>query len=180
MRGLLEHQPDLGLDLVISEAGQRVLREEEGIKLSLNDPDLEVLVGGHHPRVRYHHIQDIGASIASGSHRSAGMVIVPCSMGTLGKIACGSGSNLIHRAAEVTLKEGRSLIIVPRETPLSAIHLENLLKLARNGARIVPAMPGFYHRPQSISQITEMMAMRIADQMGFDLPLAERWKAGAR
>jgi len=103
-------------------------------------------------------------------------VVVPCSMATLGKIASGSGSNLVHRAAEVTMKEGRSLILVPRETPLSVIHLENMLKLARAGVRIVPAMPGFYHQPRSIEQLVEMMAMRIADQMGYQLPLAARWK----
>jgi len=176
MRGLLAHVPSLKLDLVISDAGLRVLREEESLKISANDPDLELLVGSNYGRVAFHHAQDIGAAIASGSVPLKGMVVVPCSMATLGKIASGSGSNLVHRAAEVTVKEGRSLILVPRETPLSVIHLENMLKLARAGVRIVPAMPGFYHQPRSIEQLVEMMAMQIADQMGYQTPLAARWK----
>ena len=103
------------------------------------------------------------------------MVIVPCTMGTLAAVANGICDNLVQRAADVTLKEGRKLIMVPRETPLSAIHLENMLKLSRAGVRMVPAMPGFYHQPQSIDQLVDMMVMKILDQMGIHRDLVQRW-----
>ena len=177
VRQLLTHVADLSLDIVISEAGMRVLREEEGLKCSQNAPDPQSLFGTKSDRLRFHHFQDIGAGIASGSYPAAGMIVVPCSMSSLAAIASGVSSNLIHRAAEVTLKEGRPLIVVPRETPLSAIQLENMLKLARLGVRVVPAMPGFYHQPQQIEELVDMLVMRIADQMGFQLPLARRWKS---
>jgi 4-hydroxy-3-polyprenylbenzoate decarboxylase len=100
------------------------------------------------------------------------MLIVPCSMGTLGAIASGAGTNLIHRAADVTLKEGRKLVIVPRESPYNAIHLENMLRLSRAGARILPASPGFYHRPQSIEELVDHLVFRILDQ--FEVPHSRR------
>ncbi|MBC7796169.1 MAG: UbiX family flavin prenyltransferase [Pyrinomonadaceae bacterium] len=118
--------------------------------------------------IRFWKLDNLAAKPASGSYKQEGMIIVPCSMGTLGAIASGAGTNLIHRAADVTLKEHRKLIIVPRETPYNAIHLENMLRLSHAGARIFPASPGFYHKPQTIEQLVDHLVFRILDQ--FDIP----------
>lgn len=122
--------------------------------------------------IRFWRLDNLAAKPSSGSNKQAGMIIVPCSMGTLGAIASGAGTNLIHRAADVCLKEGRKLVIVPRETPYNAIHLENMLKLSRAGARILPASPGFYHRPQTIEELVEHLCFRILDQ--FDIPHSKK------
>ena len=124
--------------------------------------------------IRYWRLDNLAAKPSSGSNKQAGMIIVPCSMGTLGAIASGAGTNLIHRAADVCLKEGRKLVIVPRETPYNAIHLENMLRLAHAGARILPASPGFYHRPQTIKELVDHLCYRILDQ--FDIPHSSRTK----
>ena len=118
--------------------------------------------------IRLWKLDNFAAKPSSGSNKQEGMIIVPCSMGTIGAIASGAGTNLIHRAADVTLKEGRKLVVVPRETPLSSIHLENMLKLSNAGARIIPAAPGFYHRPESIDELVNHFCYRILDQ--FDIP----------
>ncbi len=118
--------------------------------------------------IRFWKLDNFAAKPSSGSNKQAGMIIVPCSMGTVGAIASGAGTNLIHRAADVTLKERRKLLLVPRETPFSAIHLENLLKLSNAGAQIMPAAPGFYHRPKSIQELVDHLCYRILDQ--FDIP----------
>ena len=118
--------------------------------------------------IRVWRLDNLAAKPSSGSNKQAGMIIVPCSMGTLGAIASGAGTNLIHRAADVCLKEGRKLVLVPRETPYNAIHLENMLKLSRAGARILPASPGFYHRPKTIDELVDHLCNRILDQ--FDIP----------
>ena len=118
--------------------------------------------------IRYWRLDNLAAKPASGSNKQAGMIIVPCSMGTLGAISSGAGTNLIHRAADVCLKEGRRLVLVPRETPYNAIHLENMLRLVRAGARILPASPGFYHRPKTIGELVDHLCFRILDQ--FDIP----------
>lgn len=118
--------------------------------------------------VRLWRLDNLAAKPSSGSNKQAGMIIVPCSMGTLGAIASGAGTNLIHRAADVCLKEGRKLVLVPRETPYNAIHLENMLRLSRAGAQILPASPGFYHRPKTIDDLVEHLCNRILDQ--FDVP----------
>jgi 4-hydroxy-3-polyprenylbenzoate decarboxylase len=118
--------------------------------------------------IRLWRLDNLAAKPSSGSNKQAGMIIVPCSMGTLGAIASGAGTNLIHRAADVCLKEARKLVLVPRETPYNAIHLENMLKLSRAGAQILPASPGFYHRPKSIAELVEHLCNRILDQ--FDVP----------
>ena len=122
--------------------------------------------------IRFWQLENFAAKPSSGSNKQAGMIIVPCSMGTLGAIASGAGTNLIHRAADVALKEGRKLVIVPRETPFNAIHLENMLKLARAGTRILPASPGFYHRPQTINELVDHLCFRILDQ--FDIPHSKK------
>ncbi|MFE2870903.1 UbiX family flavin prenyltransferase [Embleya sp. NPDC059259] len=125
-----------------------------------------------------HKFGELGATISSGSYPVTGMVVVPCSMKTLAAIRHGFADNLITRAADVTLKERRPLVLVPRETPLSEIHLENMLALARMGARIVPPMPAFYDRPGSIEDLVDHVVMRVLDQLGLpsaDADLAERW-----
>lgn len=164
------------LHLVISDAALRVMAEEEGIKTSASQISSEALIGRESSRVKFYPSKDIGAAIASGSFKVAGMVICPCSMDTLASIATGVSMNLLQRAADVTIKERRPLILVPRETPLSAIHLENMLKLARLGVAIVPAMPGFYHSPTSIEELVDMQVMKITDQMGLSLSLVKRWR----
>ena len=125
--------------------------------------------------IRYWRLDNLAAKPSSGSNKQAGMIVVPCSMGTLGAIASGAGTNLIHRAADVCLKEGRKLVLVPRETPYNAIHLENMLRLSRAGARILPASPGFYHRPKTIDELVDHLCYRILDQ--FDIPHSSktRW-----
>ena len=118
--------------------------------------------------IRYWRLDNFAAKPSSGSNKQAGMIVVPCSMGTLGAIASGAGTNLIHRAADVCLKERRKLVLVPRETPYNAIHLENMLRLTNAGAQILPASPGFYHRPKSIEELVDHLCFRILDQ--FDIP----------
>lgn len=122
--------------------------------------------------IRYWRLDNFAAKPSSGSYKQVGMIIVPCSMGTIGSIASGAGTNLIHRAADVCLKEGRKLLLVPRETPYNAIHLENMLRLTHAGARILPASPGFYHRPKTIDDLVEHLCFRILDQ--FDIPHSKK------
>jgi 4-hydroxy-3-polyprenylbenzoate decarboxylase len=128
-------------------------------------------------RIVYHRHDDFSAGIASGSFPTGGMVVAPCSMSTLGSIASGITTNLVTRAADVHLKERRPLILVPRETPLSLIHLENMLTVTRAGAIVLPAMPGWYHRPQSLDDLVQFVVARICDQLGVDMPRAPRWGA---
>jgi len=125
--------------------------------------------------IRYWRLDNLAAKPSSGSNKQAGMIVVPCSMGTLGAIASGAGTNLIHRAADVCLKEGRKLVLVPRETPYNAIHLENMLRLSHAGARILPASPGFYHRPQTIIELVEHLCFRILDQFGIPHSSRTKW-----
>jgi 4-hydroxy-3-polyprenylbenzoate decarboxylase len=119
--------------------------------------------------------QDQGAAIASGSFRTRGMVIAPCSVRTLAAIATGCGDNLVHRAADVVLKERRKLVLVVRESPLNEIHLENMLKLSRMGVAILPPVPAFYNRPQSLEEVIDHLVMRILDQLDIHVDLAPRW-----
>ena len=118
---------------------------------------------------------DQGAAVSSGSFLTSGMVIAPCSMRTLAAIATGQGDNLIHRAADVILKERRKLVLLVRETPLNEIHLENMLKLSRMGAVILPPVPAFYNHPQSLEEMVDHVVMRTLDQFGIHTDLAERW-----
>jgi 4-hydroxy-3-polyprenylbenzoate decarboxylase len=124
-----------------------------------------------------HSSNDLSASISSGSFRVNGMIIAPCSMKTLASIACGITDNLVARAADVILKERRKLVIVPRETPLNDIHLENMLKLSRMGAVMLPPMPAFYNHPQTIDDIINHTVARILDQFEIDNDLTKRWKS---
>lgn len=148
------------IDLLVSKAGARVAQEELGDDLNPSGGLLRELLGAHHQRVRRVPVGDIGAECASGSVETAGMVIIPCSMGTVGRIAVGSASNLIERAADVTLKERRTLVVVPRETPLNRIHLQNLLALHDAGAIVLPAMPAFYQGPDSVTALVDTVVDR--------------------
>ncbi len=130
------------------------------------------------PSITYYAEDDFLAPIASGSSAPDAMVICPCSMGTTGRIAAGLSGTLIERSADVMLKERRPLLLVPRETPVSAIHLENLLKLARAGACIVPAMPAFYHRPATVDDLVNFVVGKVLDQLGVENSLYRRWGTG--
>jgi flavin prenyltransferase len=125
-----------------------------------------------------HHSKNFAAPLASGSFQVRGLVVIPCTMGTLGAIAQGQSRNLIHRAAEVTLKERRPLILVVRETPLSLVHLRNMLAAAQAGATIFPAMPGFYQRPRSLAEMARNFVGRISDHLGLEHELGKRWGEG--
>jgi 4-hydroxy-3-polyprenylbenzoate decarboxylase len=167
------------INLIMSEAAQTVARVELGADLRGADSSkINEWIGlpWDSKLIRLHRLDNMAATPASGSHAQAGMVIVPCSMGTLGAIASGAGTNLIHRAADVTLKEGRKLVIVPRESPYNAIHLENMLRLSHAGARVLPASPGFYHRPKSIDELVDHLVFRILDQFGVPHSQATKWK----
>jgi 4-hydroxy-3-polyprenylbenzoate decarboxylase len=165
----------LDIHLLITDAGWRVLKEELDWDIAHRKETLEQELGAGPGRWLYHPIQDIGASTASGSFQTRGMVIVPCSMGTLSGIAHGASDNLLERTADVMLKEGRPLILVPRETPLHSIHLENMLKLARMGVRIIPAMPAFYQGPQTVSDMVDFVVGKALDSMGVEHELYKRW-----
>ncbi len=163
------------LHLTISPSGAQVLREELGITVSLKrfDPAVFGDLGGG--RVIYHHHNDFSAGIASGSFLTGGMVVAPCSMSTLAAVAHGITTNLITRAADVHLKERRKLILVPRETPLSLVHLENMVSVTRAGAVVLPAMPGWYHQPRSLDDLIQFVVSRICDQLGIENALIRRW-----
>jgi 4-hydroxy-3-polyprenylbenzoate decarboxylase len=158
--------------LIPSEYGMRLLREECNIK-SLDG--LKEATGGDWSSVEVFADDDRGAKPASGSQRTGGMVVCPCSMATVAAIAVGSSRSLVERAADVTLKERRRLIVVPRETPLSLIHLRNLTTLVEAGAVVLPAAPGFYHRPTRVGELLDFVVQRILDQLGVDVDIARRW-----
>ena len=161
--------------LTISTSGAQVLREEMGINVALNRFDPSVFGDLGTGTLTYHHQNDFGAGIASGSFRTSGMVVAPCSMSTLASIAHGITANLITRAADVHLKERRKLIVVPRETPLSLVHLENMAAITRAGAIVLPAMPGWYHQPKSLDHLIDFVVARICDQLGVEADLMKRW-----
>lgn len=173
---VLAKRDDMEIHLTISKSGARALWEELQIEVDIDNFQLKSLIGVDSAQVIYHHESDIGASIASGSFRTEGMIVVPCSMGTVASIATGISRNLIQRAADVCIKERRKLVIVPRETPLSSIHLENMLKLSRVGVCVLPAMPGFYHFPKTVDDQINFVVTKILDQFGIDSCLTQRWK----
>ncbi len=169
------------VELVASRASHQVWLKEDGIQMPTN-PEEQALfwrkqaavpTAGH---LRCHAAGNVGATIASGSFRTLGMVIMPCSMSTVGKLAAGLSSDLLERAADVQIKEGRSLVLVPRETPFSLIHLRNLTTLAEAGARIVPAIPAWYHRPESIEDLVDFVVARALDQLAIDCVPLRRWQ----
>lgn len=161
--------------IVVSNAGWRVIKEELGWNTTNRESLLAEKFGSYAGSYQYHPVADIGASIASGSFRVDGMIIMPCSMGTLSSIAHGSSENLMTRAADVMMKESRTLVLVPRETPLHAIHLENMLTLARLGVRMIPAMPAFYFGPKSMDDLINFLVGKVLDSLNIDHRLFTRW-----
>jgi 4-hydroxy-3-polyprenylbenzoate decarboxylase len=159
--------------LIVSSHGWRLLKQECGIGTLSR---LKRATGGDWSTVQSFDDEDRGAKPASGSQRTAGMVICPCSMGTVSAIAQGSSRSLVERAADVTLKERRRLILVPRETPLSLIHLRNLVQLSEAGATVIPAAPGFYHRPTRVEELIAFIVQRVIDQLGLGISIAQRWE----
>jgi 4-hydroxy-3-polyprenylbenzoate decarboxylase len=165
--------------LTISPSGAEVLRAETGIEVDQARFDPSAFGDLGPGRVLYQQHGDFSSGIASGSFRTAGMVVAPCSMSTLASIAHGITENLATRAADVHLKERRRLVLVPRETPLSLVHLENMAAVTRAGAVVLPAMPGWYHRPERLADLVDFVVARICDQLGVAHTLGRRWGDGA-
>ncbi|MBD2177106.1 UbiX family flavin prenyltransferase [Pseudanabaena sp. FACHB-1998] len=168
------------VDLVASKAAMMVWQSENNIAMPSNLRSQEQFWRDQSEsqtgKLICHQWADVGATIASGSFRTLGMLVIPCSMATVAKIAHGLSSDLLERAADVHLKEGQRLVIVPRETPLSLIHLRNLTTLAEAGARIVPAIPAWYHHPQTIEDLVDFVIARALDQLDIDSELIQRWQ----
>jgi 4-hydroxy-3-polyprenylbenzoate decarboxylase len=183
-RRVIEGLVEAGHDtkIVVTDAGRRVFEIELGIALT-GDPadDTRILkdnldLGAGPGSIELFGQRDVAATIASGSYECEGMVVVPCSMGTLARIATGISSNLLERAADAALKERRRLILVPRETPLSLIHLRNMTAVTEAGAIVMPAMPGFYHLPESVNDLVDMVAGRVLDGLGVHSTFLRRWQ----
>lgn len=184
------------VEFLISPAGCQVLKQELGLEIDpaqfspgslIRSPELNwsetaplqyALPSGG--TLRYNRYNDYFTGVASGSFKTAGMVVCPCSMGTLAAIAGGLSTNLIQRAADVHLKERRKLIVVPRETPLGSIQLENMKRLVDAGGIVLPAMPGFYHKPQSIEELIDFIVARVCDQLNLSINLVPRWGSSSR
>jgi 4-hydroxy-3-polyprenylbenzoate decarboxylase len=179
LKAALETRVDV--DLIVSDYGRRLLIEECDLNLKSTElgPWLDSSYGpaDRTGRITEHRIQDLGASIASGTQTWDGMAVIPCSMKTLSGIATGSSANLIERAADVSLKERRPLVIVPRETPLNQIQIENLLRVSQAGASVVPAMPAFYNKPRSFEDLADFIAGRVLSLMRIPHTLFEPWPA---
>lgn len=172
---------DYEIELVASKSTYMVWQLEQNIRMPLEPAQQEqfwrqqagVETKG---KLLCHPWGDVGANIASGSFRTLGMVVIPCSMSTVAKLAAGLSSDLLERSADVQLKEGRKLVIVPRETPFSLIHLRNLTTLAEAGARIVPAIPAWYHNPQTVEDLVDFVVARTLDQLDIDCIPIHRWQ----
>ncbi len=169
------------VDVAITGAGVKVLRHELGVDAGRHGERLELALPGWigaeaAERVRVFRTDAVEAPPSSGTSLTGGVILCPCSMGTLARVAAGFSSNLVERAADVALKEGRRLVVVPRETPLSEIHLENLLRLARLGAIVLPAMPGFYHDPRSVEDLVDHVVGKVLDRLRVENSVGARWK----
>lgn len=174
---------DYEIELVASKSTYMVWQAEQEIRMPAEPHQQEQFwreqAGvAHSGKLRCHPWNDVGANIASGSFRTLGMIVIPCSMSTVAKLAGGLSSDLLERAADVQLKEGRKLVIVPRETPFSVIHLRNLTTLAETGVRIVPAIPAWYHNPQTIEDLVDFVVARTLDQLDIDCVPLRRWEGG--
>lgn len=171
---------DCKVQLLYSQAAQIVARQEMDLELPSRPAETKAALLARFPAAKAENLAVYGkeewfAPVASGSNPPDVMVICPCSMGTLAAIAQGLADNLVERAADVVIKEGRKLVLVPRETPFSAIHLENMLRLSRAGAIILPPNPGFYHHPKTVEDIVDFVVARILDQIGIPHTLIQRW-----
>jgi 4-hydroxy-3-polyprenylbenzoate decarboxylase len=176
---LVEVLLELGHEVHLTATGAalRVLQHEAQVPVDLAAPDLAALFpAAPRGRLAVHALDAVEAAPASGSAGIAATIVVPCSMGTLARIAHGFSQNLVERAADVALKEGRALVVVPRETPLSVVHLENMLKLARLGAIVLPAMPGFYHRPTTVKDLVDFVVGKVLDRLQIPHQLVRRWR----
>ncbi|EGF25864.1 UbiX family flavin prenyltransferase [Rhodopirellula baltica] len=191
---VMRRDPNVEVHLTISPSGAAVLHQEMGLQLNLRSPDLNALLAcvpqwASEPapefdeigptgdeRLHYHQHDDYMTPIASGSFLTDAMVLCPCSGSTLSGIARSAASNLVQRAAEVHLKEHRKLVVVPRETPMSVLQIENMHRLAAAGAVLLPAMPGWYHDVKRIEDLVDFVVARILDQIGLDNGLIQRWK----
>lgn len=162
---------DVHLHLVVSPYGRQLLADE----LGLHEATIEGLIGRPAPNATVYNYRDVGARIASGSFLTDGMVVCPCSSNALGAIASGLGENLIHRAAAVALKEGRRLVLVTREMPLSQIDLSNMLRLSQAGAVVCPASPGFYLRPRAVGDLVDFVVGKVLDLLSVPHALHTRW-----
>ena len=167
---------DIDVHLTISESGRLVIQHELEISVDIKNFELQQLLPGKSSdRVVYHHYQDFMTPIASGSFKTSGMVVCPCSGSTLSGIATAAGKNLIQRAADVHLKERRPLILVPRETPLSLIQIQNMERVCSAGGTIMPASPGFYHGYESVDDLVDFVVARVLDHLDVDHQLMRRW-----
>jgi len=169
------------VSLLLSEPGRQVLNYEAGLGWSADAAERQAQMRAHFATALVDGLDnfDLFAAVASGSNPPDAMVICPCSMGSAGRIAAGLSETLLERAADVMLKERRPLLLVPRETPLSVIHLENLLRLARAGAIVIPAMPAFYHAPRSLDDLVAFVVGKVLDQLGIGHELFRRWHGRA-
>lgn len=169
------------IELVASKSTYMVWQAEQDIRMPA-DPEAQEKFWRQQAgvpqsgKLRCHPWSDVGAGIASGSFKTLGMIIMPCSMSTVAKLAVGMSSDLLERAADVQIKEGRKLVIVPRETPFSLIHLRNLTTLAETGVRVVPAIPAWYHNPQTIEDLVDFVIVRALDQLDIDCIPIQRWQ----
>ncbi len=165
----------VSVDLLRSDAAALTAAAELTRPLEEVLVDLANVASSAGADLRGHGLRDFSSPLASGSAPSDGMVVCPCSMGTLARIAAGTSETLLLRAADVCLKERRPLVLVPRETPLATLHLENMLRLSRNGAIVLPAMPGFYHRPRRVEDLVDFVVQRVCDHLGVPVDLVRRW-----